>query len=113
MRLHYLAKEGKVFLNRVWSILILAGSIFGAYGLGFLSASETLKLPIYVEKEQEIVELVNPGGKYIVASKSGSKFYFTWCGGVNRIKEENKVYFDTKEEAIKKGYEPAQNCPGL
>lgn len=51
-------------------------------------------------------------GKY-VASKSGSAYHFPWCSGAKRIKEENKVYFNSKEEAEKAGYHPAGNCKGL
>jgi hypothetical protein len=29
------------------------------------------------------------------------------------MKEENKIWFASKEEAKKKGYHPAGNCPGL
>ncbi len=52
------------------------------------------------------------GGKY-VASKSGSAYHFPWCSGAKRIKEANKIYFNTKEEAEKAGYRPAGNCKGL
>lgn len=51
--------------------------------------------------------------KNLVASKSGTRVYYVWCTGVSRIKPENKVYFDTVEEALNKGYKPASNCPGL
>ena len=51
--------------------------------------------------------------KNLVASKSGTRVYYVWCNGVSRIKPENRVYFDTLEEAINKGYKPASNCPGL
>lgn len=51
--------------------------------------------------------------KNFVASKNGTKYYFPWCGGVEKIKEENKIWFASKEEAAKKGYEPAKNCKGL
>ena len=51
-------------------------------------------------------------GKY-VASKSGSKYYLPDCSGVKRIKEENKVWFGSVEEAKAEGYEPAKNCKGL
>ncbi len=51
-------------------------------------------------------------GKY-VASKNGTKYYLPSCSGANRIKEENKVYFDSVEEAQAAGLEPAANCPGL
>jgi hypothetical protein len=48
-----------------------------------------------------------------VASKNGSVYHLEWCSGAMRIKEENKIYFSTKEEAEKKGYRPAKNCDGL
>jgi methylphosphotriester-DNA--protein-cysteine methyltransferase len=48
-----------------------------------------------------------------VASKSGSAYHFPWCSGAQRIKEENKVWFETKEEAELAGYRPASNCKGL
>jgi hypothetical protein len=51
-------------------------------------------------------------GKY-VASKNGSKYYLPECSGVKRIKEENKIWFDTIKEAEKEGYEPAKNCKEL
>jgi len=53
------------------------------------------------------------GGGQVVASKSGTKYYLPWCGTVSRIKEENKVWFASIEEAEKAGYEPAKNCKGL
>ena len=52
------------------------------------------------------------GGQY-VASKSGSKYHFPWCAGAQSIKEENKIWFDSKEEAMAAGYAPAANCKGL
>ncbi len=53
-----------------------------------------------------------PEGGY-VASKSGTKYHLPWCSGAKRIKEENKVFFKTKEEAEKAGYSPASNCKGI
>ena len=53
-----------------------------------------------------------PTGKY-VASKNGEKYYLPSCSGAKRIKEENKVWFATPEQAASAGYEPASNCPGL
>lgn len=48
-----------------------------------------------------------------VASKSGTKYHLPWCGGAKQIKEENKIWFATKEEAERAGYEPASNCKGI
>lgn len=46
----------------------------------------------------------------IVASKNGTKYYYPNCSGVNRIKEENRVFFDNFDAAEEAGYELAKNC---
>ena len=51
--------------------------------------------------------------KVYVGSKNGTKFHFPWCSGAQRILEENKVWFETQEEATRAGYTPAGNCKGL
>jgi hypothetical protein len=48
-----------------------------------------------------------------VASKSGSKYHLLWCPGAKSIKESNKVFFKSKEEAEGEGYTPAANCKGI
>jgi hypothetical protein len=51
-------------------------------------------------------------GKY-VASKTGKKYYLPSCSGAMRIKETNKVWFASVEDARAAGLTPAANCPGL
>lgn len=48
-----------------------------------------------------------------VGSKSGTKYHLPWCPGAQQMKEENKIWFDTKEEAEAAGYTPASNCKGI
>jgi len=64
------------------------------------------------QKEQEESTTDKTQQKF-VASKNGSVYHYPWCPGAQQIKEENKIYFDSKEEAEKAGYRPAKNCPGL
>ena len=45
-----------------------------------------------------------------VASINGTKYYPKECTASNRIKEENKVYFNTEKEAISQGYERTSQC---
>lgn len=51
-------------------------------------------------------------GQY-VASKTGTKYYLPSCSGANRIKDENKVWFATKQAAEAAGYAPSSTCKGL
>lgn len=79
-------------------------------GEGMESAGPAAALSAVVASEPPPVG--KSSGTY-VASKNGTKFYLPSCGGSKRIKEENKIWFDTKDEAIAAGYGPAANCPGL
>jgi hypothetical protein len=51
--------------------------------------------------------------KTYVGSKSGTKYHLLTCAGAKTIKETNKIYFSSKEDAKKNGYSPAQNCKGI
>jgi hypothetical protein len=116
-------------------IILLVG--FSSFGLGRLSVINENREPIIVEENgaeilstdssdvsagkvtaqtasvaQSSPVALTPGGK-VVASKNGTKYYFPWCGGVSKIAETNKVWFNSEAEAKAKGYTPAANCKGL
>lgn len=117
--------------------LLLAATIilvaFISFGLGRLSALHGEKFPIkFIEPPNQEAAAISPslgrptsklensevglpktGGKLYVASKNGSVYHFPWCPGAQRIKEANKIYFSSREEAEKAGYRPAANCEGL
>jgi len=118
-------------------LVFLVGT--ASFGLGKLSAFEKKKTPIQVLQVQEnlLAAVVgkneqNIAGEgtsntqntatvfdsklnkgLVLASKSGTKYYYPWCTGVDRIKEENKVWFATIEDARKVGLTPASGCSGL
>ena len=48
----------------------------------------------------------------VVASKNSStkKYHFTWCPSVKKIKDENRVWFASSQEAESQGYTLAGNC---
>jgi hypothetical protein len=62
--------------------------------------------------QSAVAPLQRIGGSF-VASRTGSSYHLPWCSGAKRIKNENKIYFNSKEEAEKAGYKPAANCKGL
>ena len=43
-----------------------------------------------------------------IASKNGSKYHKANSPFVNKIKEEDRVYFSTEGAALKKGYTPSK-----
>lgn len=113
-------------------IIILVA--FGSFGLGRLSKIEGAKTPIRVENAPEVAadtfrtsvnnekvptnttqtaSIIGATTGQLVASKSGKKYYYPWCGGVQKIKEENRIYFASKTEAEVRGYTPSSTCKGL
>jgi hypothetical protein len=114
-------------LRQIYNISIVVLLGFASFGLGRLSAIEEQRQPVRIETydlfsipvdiEPEQTSLPNEegvakAGPY-VASKNGSRFHLPSCPGAKQIKQENMVWFNTKNEAAAAGYSPASNCPGL
>ena len=45
-----------------------------------------------------------------IASKNSDKFHRLSCASAGKIKDENKIMFATREEAIGEGYSPCSVC---
>ncbi len=120
-----LAKIG----NDIFIIFLIVLTGMASFGLGKLSALEKQKIPISVLKTKEAMyasvmsgvnnesvitkqvgETNSAANGLVLASKSGTKYYYPSCSGVSRIKEENKVWFSTVEEAVASGLSLAVNC---
>lgn len=138
MSIATLTQKGKDMLtsvpNHVLYVLLLLVTAILAFSLGILTGKDLergaleLQMTTFPMEEvqttkntseasvskavQEQVVVPKEGGGY-VASKSGTRYYLPWCSGVSRIKEENKVWFSTKEEAEARGLTPAKNCEGM
>jgi len=115
-------KKIKIFLNSlnrrddIFIVLIIILVGFSGFGLGRLSKIEEGSQPVRIEniptnKKDSSSNSLLPG--QYVASVKGSKYHFPWCPGAQRMKEANKIWFFTEEEAQKAGYTPAKNCKGL
>jgi hypothetical protein len=99
-------------------ITIVLVALIG-FGLVRLYKIRENKTPITIENifengpDKKIGERAAEMEKLFVASKSGTKYHYPWCPSALKIKEENKIWFSTREEAEKAGYTPAANCKGL
>ncbi len=98
-------------------IVILVG--LGSFGLGRLSKepkNEGLRVE-YTNNEASIIKSTNmpkstlkQTSNTFFASSKGTKYYSLTCSGGKTIKQENRVYFDTREEAESAGYELSASC---
>lgn len=109
--------------REVYTAALIILVAFASFGLGRLSKLEESRVPIQIEYPVQAAAAVaaaaalpaptTKASGQVVASKSGTKYHFPWCGGAARISEANKVWFNSVEEARKAGYTPASNCKGL
>ncbi len=119
-------KKIKPYENDIILVFVIVFVALIAFGLGRLSAISEKKTPITIENLSAATVTTTPASpagrpdfvasttaKLYVASKNGTKYHFPWCSGASTIKEENKIWFSSKEEAEKSGYTPAGNCKGL
>lgn len=54
--------------------------------------------------------IVQSEGTVYVGSKNSTKYHYTWCKWAMKINPQNKVVFNSPEEAIKAGYVPCKVC---
>ena len=115
--------KGKIGIDRIalmcFSIIVFVS--LGSFGLGRLSVAKMDNVDQLNVKEEGInipknegdtaqTISITPKEKLYVASKNGKLYYPSSCKGANRIKEENRVWFDTREDAEKSGYAWAKSC---
>jgi len=101
--------------------LIMILVAFGSFGLGRLSKIESSKAPVRFEStptkasknDGDFSESNTTTNTQLVASKNGTKYYYSWCTGVSKISTANLIHFGSKEEAVARGYTPSATCKGL
>ncbi len=111
----------------VFVVLVLIGTALFSFGLGRVSVLAP-RPPVVITMATSSDVYLSPAadisgegsvnqtasaagaGAAITGTRTTRSYYFSWCSGVNRIKEKNRVYFNSKEEAENAGYHPASSC---
>ena len=124
---------GLVQKRDIYGLCVVVLVALSSFFLGRLSVFEERAVPVTIENisanspvvlgeftESSVVneapvsvKVTKPSAGTYVGSKNGTKFHLPYCPGASQISETNKVWFQTKEEAIAKGYSPASNCKGI
>lgn len=93
-------------------LILLVG--LASFGLGRLSAQEETRPAVSIGQASAGTEpRAIPLGGQFVASRTGTVYYYPWCGGAQNIKPENQRWFTTEKSAQAAGLKPAKNCKGL
>ncbi len=76
-----------------------------------LKTSNLLSKPKTVLKEESTDATTEPATlKNFFASTRGTKYYPVGCTAGNTLKQENRIYFATREDAEKAGYVLSSSC---
>lgn len=123
-RYQNLIEWGRENQNNLLVIAALVSGLLIGLGLGILSNANNPSL-IIIDKNTKIVApetllrseigdlSSNFQGGNFVASINGKAYYPVDCEASKRIKEENRIWFETAQEAESQGYQPAKTCPGF
>ena len=110
MNIANLAERVKPYFG-VMTVILSLSILLGIWQLHVLSSAKTaLKI---VTINQSGGDATMGPSQTVVASKTGTKYYFPWCGALGRIKPENQVSFASPALAQAAGYQPAANCKGV
>ncbi len=90
-------------------VSILIAACLASFGLGYLAGQDAGQGS---DTSLTATSAATPSLQ-VVASKTGTKYYLPGCPGVDKITEENKVWFASGDLARAQGYEPAANCKGI
>ena len=98
-----------------WGIAIIVFLVaLASFGLGRLSALEDVQPPVAIGEAPEAAKPASLFmGGLVVASRSGSVYYYPWCTGAGKILPANQRWFASESDAQKAGYTPAKACKGL
>ncbi len=124
---HFVSKI-KTFVNERRKMLLMALFVFMisliSFGLGRLSIvaqPESLVIENGVPTLSDVEKIMTTGGAQsiglptaqngnFVASKNSTYYYLPTCATVKRIKDENKVWFQTEQEAQSLGFTRGSGC---
>jgi hypothetical protein len=113
-KLKSLARSERIFTAVLLCLIGVISFVLGRYSViepSFApTAADNQAGVVFIDIPDPVVEL---DATRVVASKGGTKYHLLTCGGASSIKEDNKIYFDSIEQAKAAGYTPAANCKGL
>lgn len=94
------------------ALVLLVGT--ASFGFGRLSMIEEVRPVVSIGHAPVSIALraMSVGGEF-VASRSGTVYYFPWCGGAQNIAPQNQQWFTSEKVAQAAGLRPAKNCKGL
>ena len=100
-----------------WLTLIIFVAI-GSFSLGMRHQRELFlkENPVYIKQDNRVISawknyiLHKKTSAHFFASKNGTVYYPLACPSGDRVIEENRIYFETEDEAQNAGYKQSKRC---
>ncbi len=112
-RLKILTKFTVFVKKNLWLFIFGFLSISMSFSIGIIIGANIISRPPLVIQKESITNIKESAGKksitkpkefLFVASSRGKYYYPIDCSLANGLKEENRIYFKTQQEAENKGY---------
>jgi len=100
-----------VFFGLFFTVLALIGFYNALTGQKEIGELKVEKVPLEALKAPP--ESPQSAILTIVGNRSSKIYHYDFCVGAKNMKEENKIFFASIEEAKSAGFRAAKNCPGL
>lgn len=92
-------------------VILLVLVALASFGLGYL-AGKGAAAQTFVGL-RVVPDMTSTSSEAVIASRTGTAYYWPWCGGAGRISAAQAIWFPSGTEARTHGYTPARNCDGL
>lgn len=75
------------------------------------TAPDSNGMPNYIKAEDTaVIDNTETLSNNYCGNKNSKIYHLPGCSSIKKTKEENKVYFKTKDECINNGYKPCSRC---
>lgn len=111
--IHNIQEKIKTYKKDIFWVIFAVLALLTLVGGGLLYSKTNYKYPIKIEEKAFEVgagEAISSTKGEFIASKNGSKYYPAGCKASNRIRLENRVYFESAIDAKAAGYELSATC---
>ncbi len=121
LKIKTFANERRRMLLMVLFVFIISLISFGLGRLSIVAQPESLVIENGVPTLSDVSKIMTTGGAQsiglptaqsgnFVASKNSTYYYLPTCATAKRIKDENKVWFQTEQEAQGLGFTRGSGC---
>lgn len=88
----------------ILALIIVLLSSLASFGMGYAAGQDS-------GQGSPVMQLSScPAFEFVVASRSGTKYYYPWCAGADQIDDAHRIWYPQAIDAENAGYTRASRC---